>query len=163
LHRNDACANVLGVEEPDYLGRSIGRTAKFVRMWGDRRLAPVGATVTDWILLRQVDAAPAPGMSQSEVARFTDMSGPALVRHLDRLEDDGILVRTRDSVDRRIMRISLTPAGRKRLEELRAVIESGDRELRARLTAQEARTLVSALDKLFDFTLAELQTPRREP
>ena len=60
-----------------------------MRAWGDRELAPLGASVTDWILLFHIDAGPAPGASQTEIARFSDMGGPALVRHLDRLERDG--------------------------------------------------------------------------
>ena len=139
------------------LGQAVGRTAKLVRQVGDRRLAALGATVTDWILLLHIaDAAP-PGLSQAEVARFSDMSGPALVRHLDRMAEDGIIVRTRDVDDRRISRITLTPAGHRRRDELRSVMEDMDLELRSMLTENEQRVMVKALDKLFTWSLAELQ------
>ena len=71
------------------IGRSVGRAHKFLRAWGDRELAPLDASVTDYILLFHIGAAPAPGASQTEIARFSDMGGPALVRHLDRMERDG--------------------------------------------------------------------------
>ena len=83
-----------GVHDSDAavpLGRSIGRAHKFVRAWGRRELAPLGASVTECIVLFHIDGAAAPGASQTEIARFSDMGGPALVRHIDRLEADGIV------------------------------------------------------------------------
>lgn len=140
------------------LGRSIGRAHKLVRAWGDRELAPIGASVTDFILLFQIDGAPAPGMSQTELARFSDMGGPALVRHLDRMEHDGLVQRTRDAADRRVFRISITPAGRVRLEEIAGVMVRCDDEMRSVLTVEEAAVMQGALDKLFEHALANLQS-----
>jgi MarR family transcriptional regulator, transcriptional regulator for hemolysin len=139
------------------LGRAIGRTHKLVRAWGDRALAPIGASVTDFILLFHIAAAPAPGMSQTAIARYSDMGGPALVRHLDRLEREGIVRRTRDDVDRRVMRVTLTPAGEARLDEIAAVMARSDAQLRGLLTDEEQRVLQGALDKLFDFSRNELE------
>ena len=138
------------------LGRSIGRTHKFVRAWADRELADLGSSVTEWIVLFHIADAPPPGASQSEIARFADMGGPALVRHIDRLEADGVVVRTRDAVDRRIIRLSLTRKGHDRLDAVRDVMTRCDEQLRDLLTHQEARVLTKGLDKLFAFCLAEL-------
>jgi DNA-binding MarR family transcriptional regulator len=138
------------------IGRSLGRTHKLVHAYGDRELAPLGATVTDYILLFQIDQAAPPGLSQTEIARYSNMGGPALVRHLDRLERDGIVRRTRDEADRRIMRVTLTDAGRDRLAELLEVIRRMDQQLRSVVTEEEAEVLQRALDKLFEFALGEL-------
>ena len=144
--------------EPEFnpIGRSIGRAHKFLHALGDRDLAPLGASVTDYILLFHIESAPEPGLSQTEVARFSNMGGPALVRHLDRMERDGFVQRTRDATDRRIMRVTLTATGHDRLVELMAVIARNDERVRALLTAQEAKVLQGALDKIFDFALGEL-------
>jgi DNA-binding MarR family transcriptional regulator len=141
------------------LGRSIGRAHKFVRAWGDRELAPLGASVTDFILLFHIESSPEPGMSQTEIARFADMGGPALVRHLDRMERIGHVQRTRDTTDRRIMRVTLTEAGRSRLGELQAVMARCDEQLRRLLHDDEAAALQAALDKIFEFALSELFAP----
>jgi len=138
------------------LGRSIGRTGKFVRAWGDRELADLGSSVTEWIVLRNIAIAPEPGASQSEIARFSYMGGSALVRHIDRLEADGLVTRTRDSVDRRASRLRLTAAGHAHFDEIRAVMERCDSELRARLNDDEAEVMQRALDTLFAFCLNEL-------
>src|SRR5262245_52181792 len=131
------------------LGRSIGRTHKFVRAWGDRELAGLGSSVTEYIVLHHIADAPGPGASQIEIARFSDMGGPALVRHIDRLEADGLVVRSRDAEDRRVIRLTLTAAGLERLAALRTVIARCDDEMRAVLTAHEAAVMQAALDKLF--------------
>src|SRR6476469_7985924 len=112
------------------LGRSIGRPAKFVRAWGDRELADLDSSVTEWIVLRNIVIAPEPGASQAEIARFSDMGGPALVRHLDRLEADGLVTRTRDSADRRTIRLRLTASGHAHFDAIRAVMERCDSQLR---------------------------------
>jgi MarR family transcriptional regulator for hemolysin len=138
------------------LGRSIGRTAKFVRAWGDRELAGLGSDVTEWIVLRNIADAPEPGASQAEIAHFSDMGGPALVRHIDRLEADGLVTRTRDSADRRTIRLRLTDKGHVHFDEIRGVMERVDRELRAKLEKGEAETMQRALDTLFEFCLDEL-------
>ena len=138
------------------LGRSIGRAHKFVHAWGDRELAPIGASVTDWILLFHISSAAPPGLSQTEIARFSDMGGPALVRHLDRLEQEAIVRRTRDTADRRVVRVTITPAGESRLQEIRAVMERCDERLRSLLSPREQDVLQAALDKLFEFALGEL-------
>jgi MarR family transcriptional regulator for hemolysin len=138
------------------LGRSIGRTAKLVRAWGDRALAPINSSVTEWILLFHIASEPSPGMSQTEIARFSDMGGPALVRHLDRLEREGIVQRTRDESDRRVMRVTITKVGLDRLDEIAAVMARCDEQLRSLLTTGEQEVLQTALDKLFEFTRNEL-------
>ncbi|HEV7723310.1 MAG TPA: MarR family winged helix-turn-helix transcriptional regulator [Iamia sp.] len=138
------------------LGRSIGRTHKMVRAWGDRELAALDSSVTEWIVLFHIGSAPAPGASQTQIARYSEMGGPALVRHIDRLESEGIVTRTRDTTDRRIIRLSLTEAGHERLEALRQVMARCDETMRAVLDDDEADVLQGALDKVFAFALAEL-------
>jgi MarR family transcriptional regulator for hemolysin len=85
------------------------------------------------------------------------MGGPALVRHIDRLEADGLVTRTRDPEDRRTVRLQLTADGRKRFEAIREIVHRCDAQLRAVLTTREAEVMQQALHKLFDFCSAELE------
>jgi DNA-binding MarR family transcriptional regulator len=165
LFVNDLRGTVLGVPPDDFspIGRYVGRTHKMLRQWGDRLLEPLDATVTDWIVLFHIEGAEPPGLSQIEIARFADMGGPALVRHLDRLEREGILVRQRDINDRRIVRVNLTDRGRERLDEIGVVMEQCDKQLRALLTPAEERAIERGLDKLFDFALGELARAPEHP
>src|SRR5205809_349253 len=49
------------------------------------------------------------------------MGGSALVRQIDRLEADGFVTRTRDTTDRRTIRLRLTAEGDAHFGEIRAV------------------------------------------
>ena len=142
---------------PQPLARSTGRTHKVVKAWCNEQLAPLEASVTEWIVLFNIADAPEPGASQAEIARFSDMGGPALVRHIDRLEADGLVTRTRDRSDRRTVRLQLTAAGRKRFETIRTVVQRCDAELRAVLTKREADVMQEALHKLYEFCSGELE------
>ena len=84
------------------------------------------------------------------------MGGPALVRHIDRLEADGLVTRTRDTTDRRTIRLNLTAAGREHCGAIRAVMARRDKQLRAVLTGEEAAVMQQALDKIFEFCIGEL-------
>lgn len=139
------------------LGRSIGRANKFLQAWWDRELAPIGASVTECILLGHIKATP--DLSQTEIARYCDMGGPAMARHLERMERDGLVSRTRDAVDRRVIRVGLTPAGEARLEDVAVVMSRCDRQIRDVLADEEQAALHAALDKVFRFALGELHGP----
>jgi MarR family transcriptional regulator for hemolysin len=141
---------------PMPLGRSIGRAHKMVRAWGDREMGTLDSSVTEWIVLFHIASAPAPGASQTVIARYSEMGGPALVRHIDRLEADGIVTRTRDTADRRVIRLALTDAGHERLDALRHVMARCDAALRSALTDDEADVMQIALDKVFGFALDQL-------
>ena len=67
-----------------------------------------------------------PDLSQRELAARMLVTGSTLTHHLDRLEADGFIDRTRDAADRRIVRVSLTAAGKHRRTELDAIVASGD-------------------------------------
>jgi len=90
------------------------------------------------------------GLSQRELATRVRVEGPTLVRHLDRMEHDGLVVRRRDERDRRVVRVCLTEAGRARHAELRVVAADLDGQLRSLLTADEARTLERLLQRIRD-------------
>jgi MarR family transcriptional regulator for hemolysin len=139
------------------LGRRISVTGKLMRELADVMLAPEGASLTTWIVLHHTALAGSePGLSQRQLAANLHIGGPALVRHLDRLEQEGLLRRTRDTADRRITRITLTPAGEAKLEQLRIVMEHSDESIRAELTERETEVLEQALDTIHRYAIAKL-------
>lgn len=133
------------------LGRQLALTNKAMQHWVDDLLAQHGSSLTTWIVLHHAAAAPPPGLSQKEIADSMHVGGPALVRHLDRLEAAGLVRRTRDAGDRRVTRITLTAAGKRHHAELQSVMDAHDQAMRATLTPTELRHLQRALDKLADY------------
>lgn len=128
------------------LGRRLYLGQRAVADVLDRRLAEKGASLWNWVLLRE--AANADGSSQRELAGFMRIEPSTLVRHLDRLEADGYVERRADPEDRRRARVFVTRSGRARLKQLQKVAQGMDAELRALLTPREVEVLGDVLMRL---------------
>src|SRR5437879_11566643 len=76
-------------------------TAKATRAEFDARLAEVGGSLTAFVVLRLADEAPG-GLElyQGQLAERMGVEAPTMVRHLDRLEKEGLIERRRDIRDR---------------------------------------------------------------
>lgn len=130
------------------LGRRLFLGQRAVADVLDRRLAEKGASLWNWVLLRE--AANADGASQRELAGLMRIEPSTLVRHLDRLEADGYVERRADPADRRRLRVFVTRAGRRRLATLHSVAQHTDAELRSLLTAEEVTVLGDVLMRIHD-------------
>jgi len=130
------------------LGRQLAITGRMVRERFDACLNEHGASLTTWAVLRSAEDED--GLSQRELAARMSIESPTLVRHLDRLEVEGLVVRRRDEQDRRVVRVGLTPAGHRRYAELREVAASVDSQLRALLDHDEVEILERALRRIRD-------------
>jgi len=128
------------------LGRLLFLSHRSVHDELDRRLAEHGASLWHWVLLKE--AANAEGASQRELARHMRIEPPTLVRHLDRLTEEGLVERQADPDDRRVARVVVTPAGLDRLAELQAVVHALDDELRGILTKRDIEVLSRALPRI---------------
>src|SRR6266702_3815550 len=129
------------------LGRQLGMTAKATRAELDARLAPLGGSLSMYLVLRHAAEAPAGNggieLSQRELAEHMGIEGPTMVRHLDRLEGEGLIERRRDPRDRRVTRITVTPRGGKVLRGLEAVAHAMDAEIKAFLGPNEYQTMAA--------------------
>jgi len=149
--RDDADARLRRMQAMDAsVGRQLSITAKTVKAWFDQHLADHGSSLTTWIVLSHAIAAEPPGLSQKAMADEMGIGGPALVRHIDRLEAEGLVERSRDPDDRRITRVTATAAGRRHHDELAKVAADGDAEIRSILSERETAALMRSLQKLHD-------------
>lgn len=130
------------------LGRRLWLGHRAVHDALDERMGERGASIWHWILLKH--AAEHEGSSQRELAELMHIEPPTLVRHLDKLADEGLVERRRDIRDRRVLRISLTAAGRKRLKELGQIQAEVDGELRSLLTEREVEVLGKTLMRIHE-------------
>jgi MarR family transcriptional regulator, transcriptional regulator for hemolysin len=130
------------------LGRRLYLGQRAVADVLDDRLNDHGASLWNWVLLRE--AMLADGASQRELARRMRIEPPTLVRHLDKLADDGFVERRPDPDDRRVVRVIVTSKGRARLTALHKVASRVDAELRSLLTEREVDVIGKALMKIHD-------------
>ena len=87
-------------------------------------------------------------MTASELARASVMPKPQVTHLIDQLVKSGIVERSPDTTDRRVVNIALTEQGRVMLEQLRRKVQEIIRKELADLTPQELAEMSAALETL---------------
>lgn len=98
-------------------------------------------TATLWLISAN------PGVSQVSVAAALDMDRATMMSITDRLEERGLVIRKRSSVDRRRQELYLTPAGISRLRKVKARIAEHEARVKALFKPAELAALLDALKK----------------
>ncbi|MGY1752101.1 MarR family winged helix-turn-helix transcriptional regulator [Blastococcus sp. SYSU D01042] len=76
-----------------------------------------GLSLTGFEALRRIAAAPGDRASMGEVAEALGLSRPGVTSTVSRLVAEGLVLRERGDADRRVLHATLTPAGRRRVDE----------------------------------------------
>jgi MarR family transcriptional regulator for hemolysin len=97
----------------------IGETSHALRKAFDRMAVGLGVTRAQWKVLFRLTRQP--GMRQVELADMLDIEPITLCRIVDRLEEAGLVERTRDPADRRAWRLHVTARAQPLIEKLKAV------------------------------------------
>ncbi|PJN54647.1 hypothetical protein PAEVO_13680 [Paenibacillus sp. GM2FR] len=87
-------------------------------------------------------------ISQSDLQKAVSIDPAAVTRHVQQLEAEGILLRTRCENDNRITLVQLTEAGKSKVAAFKAEKDQFMEKLQADLTESERLVLVQALQKL---------------
>jgi MarR family transcriptional regulator for hemolysin len=128
------------------IGLQLANTAKTVSRAFNDALAEAGGSTPVWLVLLSIVQGK-PG-SQLDLARAVGIEGPTLTRHLDGLEEAGLVVRRRDPDDRRAIRVELTEAGERLFAELRDAAIAFNGKLTAGFDPVELDQLHALLDRL---------------
>ena len=103
-------------------------------------------TYQQYNVLRVIDGEGA--MAQGEIARRLMVSAPVVTRQATALAEVGLVERQPDVVDRRSIRLALTPKGRKRVRAMRQELLAAAGELLAPLPEAQRANLTTALEQL---------------
>ena len=128
------------------IGRQLSATAKIVSRAFNDVLAEAGGSVPTWLILTTLRGGR--WRTQQELAHAVGIEGPTLTRHLDGLEEAGLVERRRDATNRRAVQVELTAAGVRRHAELLKTVIAFDTQLRAGLTDTELERMRKSLAKL---------------
>ena len=82
------------------------------------------------------------------IGRQVDLTSGAITSAVDRLEAQGLVVRTADAEDRRTRFVSLTPKGTARIREVFGVHKRAMEGVTSSLTTAEREALISLIKKL---------------
>jgi DNA-binding MarR family transcriptional regulator len=111
-----------------------------------RKLAGLGVTVAEWVVLRDLlahaNAAP------SAVAERLGMTRGAISKLADRLIAKGLATRETGGPDRRYQTLALTPAGRALVPELAALADRNDAEFFGHLSVAERAAIQQAMREI---------------
>lgn len=106
---------------------------------------PGGLTPPQYFVLRMLSCC---SVRPSDLAEALQVTPGTVTPLIDRLIDSGLVTRSRDAEDRRVLRLSLTPLGQERLAQIDAWHHGQWQRLLAGLDDDEARSLQSLLDKV---------------
>jgi DNA-binding MarR family transcriptional regulator len=131
---------------PTLLGYNIRRAQ--IALWRDftRNVADgeVRPGVFSVLLLANANS----GIAQIDIANQLGIDKASVVALIDRLEDQGWVVRKRSTEDRRRQEIFLTPAGEKAYKALKKEMIEHERKFVDRYTDTERKQLISLLQRL---------------
>ena len=130
------------------LGLLLATTSKAVGRAFNSALAENGGSIPIWLILNALKREPR--RSQLDLARAVGIEGPTLTRHLDGMEQAGLVQRRRGTVDRRAIQVELTRAGRALHARLLKAVISFNQHLRTGLIGEDEVTLRRLLGQLQD-------------
>jgi DNA-binding MarR family transcriptional regulator len=141
-------------ERPDLDASSIGiitrlwRLAHHLDAARAQTLAALGTDATTLDALATLRRSGPPyRLTAGEMQRRSLVTAGAISQRLDRLEEAGLVRRQRDSNDRRIIHISLTPRGRRLIDRVFAAIMEQEQQLLRSLAGPERDHLETLLKR----------------
>ena len=144
------------------LGFLVHDVSRMRRTVVDKALGPSGITRSQWWVITNLSRHDGKGMMQTELARVLDIGKVALGGLIDRLENNGYVVRRPDPVDRRAKRIELTDSGVKLLAAIQDKASQLNREMIIDISAEEVAATEDILHRM-KLRLLEMDREMRRP
>ena len=109
----------------------------------DRQVGALGVTRAQWMVLARLNRRP--GCSQTELAEMMEVERATAGRLLDRLEENGLVRREPDPIDRRIRRVFPTKAAAAAQAKIRAVADTIVADATIDLSEDQRETLMDLM------------------
>jgi DNA-binding MarR family transcriptional regulator len=104
-----------------------------------------GITNTQYNVLRILRGAEPDGLCRNELRDRMLTRMPDVTRLLDRMEQAGLVARSRDNEDRRLVSTRITAAGRKVVDELDAPVQGFHQRRMAHVSEEQLQALIDLL------------------
>lgn len=124
---------------------NIVRTSNLLADAFEQLLKPHGITGTQYNVLRILRGAEPGGLCRNEVRERLLSRMPDATRLLDRMEEAGLVTRSRDGGDRRLVTTRITRQGQRLVDDLDGLVEEEHQRRLGHLSEQQTRTLIKLL------------------
>lgn len=128
------------------IGLRLSQAARAVGRAFDEALAEAGGTLPVWLILLNLRIRK-PG-TQRELAEAVGIREATLTHHLNAMDAEGLITRTRDASNRRIQTVTLTGEGEAAFFRLAGAARAFDARLRTGLDEADLATLTALLTRL---------------
>jgi DNA-binding MarR family transcriptional regulator len=132
------------LEEEAWL--ELQRTASVTGRWVVEALRPAGLTPSQFNVLRILRGARPEALSCARVSERMVEHDPDLTRLLDRLEAAGLVEKTRDADDRRVVKVAITKAGLALVEKATVAVQKRLQDGLASVPKSKLETLSDLLE-----------------
>jgi DNA-binding MarR family transcriptional regulator len=127
---------------------SVVRTTSTLTDQVEDLLKPYGISGTQFNVLRILRGAGEGGLCRNELRDRMLTRMPDMTRLLDRMEEAGLVTRSRERDDRRMVLTRISDRGRELLKQVDRPVSELHRQQLARLTDTQLRSLIDLLEKL---------------
>ena len=131
---------------PVPIGLRLSQAARTVGRAFDEALTEAGGTLPVWLILLNLKIH-RPG-TQRDLAEKVGIREATLTHHLNAMDADGLITRTRDAANRRIQVVTLTDKGDQAFISMAAAATAFDTKLRTGLADTDLDTLRDLLGRL---------------
>jgi DNA-binding MarR family transcriptional regulator len=128
-----------------YLIHDVSRLRRTVY---DQRLKPMGVTRSQWWVLVNLSRHDGEGFTQIELARLLDVGKVTVGGLVDRLEENGLVKRVQDSVDRRSKRVFVSKKGEELIHVLEHEAKFINKDIMKGISTAEHKVLADILAKM---------------
>ena len=125
---------------------SLLRSAEKLQARVAAMLKPHGLSPTQYNALRILRGAGKKGLACSEIGERMINRDPDITRLMNRLEDRGLVKRSRDEQDRRVTTARITAGGLELLKSLDRPVDEFQRRLLGHMSPKRLRTLIRLLE-----------------
>ena len=127
-------------------GYWVTRLARAIEADFEARLEEYSVTRASWAVLSAIKHHDV--TTPAALASFIGIDRAAITRHLDRIENQGLIIRDRSSSDGRSVDLKLTPKGERLVPELTAKSKAANAKFAASLTKDEHDTIQALLQRM---------------
>ena len=128
-------------------GMLLGETARLWRTKLDQHLRPLGLSQAKWLVLLHLSLAKQ-DLTQKELSERLNIEGPSLVRLLDRMEQEGWVLRQASSLDRRAKTIHQTEKAADMTREIKRIAKGVREQLLAGIDQRDLEVASSILQQI---------------